>query len=267
MNTFRQGPAGRVRVLSVLSCVVLLLVLPAGILAPHGANPAALTVPMRSAREDEEALYRALKKVEASTCRWTGEGYGEIYTAFSRSLAEASEPYRRLTASVRSERGERLAALYGEYGEAHAFLKAYLNDRAVLMRSSRLDTPTYSVRRNAWPLRLERTFPGLIGAIQEKAPDGEEYIPGEKALDYLFGALRKKVLSFGEAVSGPSHLRRKLRLAGAGETPHCPLEIRARTRREKQAGFLPAAPLFRPLSLPAERRPFRDASLPLRTRG
>ena len=79
----------------------------------------------------------------------------------------------------------------------------YLNDRALLMRSSRLDKPTYSIHRNVWPPRLERIFPGLLEAIKEKDPAGEEYISGERALDYLFSMLRKKVRSFQDDTVQP----------------------------------------------------------------
>ncbi|MCC6347425.1 MAG: hypothetical protein IT388_09600, partial [Nitrospirales bacterium] len=105
-------------VITVLSGFVLLPALLAGMLVLPLASPVMFRTQTHTARYDEESLYRALKKVEASTRRWTGEEYGEIYTAFSRSLAEASAPYRRVVASPASPKGRRLAALYGEYREA-----------------------------------------------------------------------------------------------------------------------------------------------------
>jgi hypothetical protein len=145
-------------------------------------------------RADESRLYNALLKVESSAKLWVGEDYGEIYIRFSQSLSAAKMPYKNLLDSRTSGQGKKLLTIYEDYAEAREFLKAYLNDKAVIMRTNRFFEPTYLLDRDAWPARLEKRFPGLIKAIKENDENGE-FIEGRRALDFIFASIRDKLQS------------------------------------------------------------------------
>lgn len=169
----------RIALCAVLTC----LVLPS---APNAGTPGNSTA--------VSLLYGALLKVEASVKLWAGEDYGDIYTRFSQSLSAAEIPYKRLLKSRPSGQGRIVMTIYEDYVEAHEFLKAYLNDKAVIMRANRFFEPTYLLERDAWPARLERRFPGLVKAIKEKDENGE-FIDGRKALDFIFARIHDKLQS------------------------------------------------------------------------
>ena len=143
-------------------------------------------------RAAESRLYEALLKVDSSAKLWVGEGYGEIYTRFTQALSAASLPYKKLLKSGSSGRRKMLLTIYEDYAEAHDFLRDYLNDKAVIMRANRFFEPTYLLKRDAWPARLEKRFPGVIEALKEHDNNGE-FITGRKALDFIFARIHDKL--------------------------------------------------------------------------
>jgi hypothetical protein len=143
---------------------------------------------------EEGLLYNALLKVDSAAKLWVGEDYGEMYMRFSQSLSAAEIPYKKLLKSRPSAKGQMLLVIYEDYVEAHDFLKAYLNDKAVIMKTNRFFEPTYLLERDAWPARLEKRFPGLIAAIKEKDENGE-FIEGRRALDFIFARIHDKLQS------------------------------------------------------------------------
>lgn len=145
-------------------------------------------------RAAESRLYEALLKVDSSAKLWVGEGYGEIYTRFTQALSAASLPYKKLLKSGSSGRRKMLLTIYEDYAEAHDFLRDYLNDKAVIMRANRFFEPTYLLKRDAWPARLEKRFPGVIEALKEHDNNGE-FIIGRTALDFIFARIHDKLVS------------------------------------------------------------------------
>jgi hypothetical protein len=168
---------------SVVCALLICLVLHSSSLAGKPPDP-----------DEESRLYHALLKVDSSAKLWVGEDYGEIYMRFSQSLSAAEIPYKKLLKSRTSNRGRMLFTIYEDYVAAHDFLKAYLNDKAVIMRTNRFFEPTYLLERDAWPARLEERFPGLIAAIKEKDENGE-FIEGRRALDFIFARVHDRLQS------------------------------------------------------------------------
>ena len=144
---------------------------------------------------DEDLLYAALLKLDAATMPWAGEDYGEVYNKFSNLLMQTEPVAKRVLGSGPSARGRRLLAILGDYRLVHEFMKAYLNDEAVLLRTIRLYKPIYFIGRDIWPARLEKRFPGLIAALEEKDENGGYYIPGKEALDYALLQLHERLNS------------------------------------------------------------------------
>jgi hypothetical protein len=85
-----------------------------------------------------------------------------------------------------------LLSLFDDYGEAEAFWRAYMNDRVFVKGRDKTAEPSYLLDSDPWPSRLEKRFPGLIGAEKEKGDNGY-YITGDKALDYIFRQLGRRV--------------------------------------------------------------------------
>lgn len=167
-----------------------------------GPSPAGSCDSLAGSGSDSELLlYHCLNRVEASTRLWAGENYGDIYNEFSIELGKAGKFYRRVVKSGPSPGGRLLMTIYDDYGTVHEFMMAYLNDRALLMRSNISFRPTYIVGRDRWPAVLEKKFPGLISAIAKEGENGE-YISGKKAITYMLRKIRGKLRRYaGEFIS------------------------------------------------------------------
>jgi hypothetical protein len=145
-------------------------------------------------RHDNKAtlLCRALHKVAAESRLSPTQRYENKYNGFLRALNEAETYYVKI-----AERGPRsgegvLLWIFEDYQEAAAFWRAYMNDRVFVKSQNETFEPSYLVDRDPWPSRLEKKFPGLIGAIEEKGENGY-YISGDKALDFIFSKLGREV--------------------------------------------------------------------------
>jgi hypothetical protein len=158
---------------------------------------ALLVLPGRVAagdRHDDYAalLCKAIRRVAAESKLSPTQRYEDKYDGFSKAMDEAGRYYEKI--DERGPHGEEgfLLSLLDNYRDVAAFWRACMNDRVFVKGRDKTGEPSYLVDRDPWPSWLEKRFPGLIGAIEEKGENGY-YITGDKALDYIFRRLGRQV--------------------------------------------------------------------------
>lgn len=174
---------------SLMPYIVLLLLL----FSPSQATTAA------EDNGDDNAvrlLCLSLAEAEKASDLSATERYEDKYNDFSKALSKAERPYNKLLQLGPGYSESALVSLFEDYREAQEFWRAYMNDRVFVKRQDRTMEPTYLIDRDLWPERLESRFPGLISEVGEKDEKGD-YISGDKALEYIFMKLSKRLKALG----------------------------------------------------------------------
>jgi hypothetical protein len=155
-----------------------------------------LVLPVRAAAgeqygKDAALLCRAIHKAAAEAKLSPTQRYEDKYNDFAKAMDEAGRYYEKIVGRGPREGEGVLLSLFDDYREAAAFWRAYMNDRVFVQDQDKTWEPSYLVDRDPWPQRLEKRFPGLIGAVEEKGENGY-YLTGDRALDYIIRQLSRQ---------------------------------------------------------------------------